>query len=617
MYELLIKKNTEWFTVDFGDDKPAMNFQANDIAELKDRQANYSMTLKLPTTPNNIRIFEFPTDVDSGSAFPYRNHECRLYSNGYELAGKGSMLILERVTDSIEVQIVGGNASFFEALASSKVADLDLGYYIRGEVGNDPRHAYAIATFTKGGASTLPSWEYFIPFVKVESILQAIGDYSGFSISNNISASIADKALSLVSLNATDFDNFQNTEVSAANQVTMYGNKPASYMPWVVETDPNGWFTVVGTDISSEFRGINYTCQTTGLLNIVMIVNGVSVYGDLPYDVMVQSVENMNTGEVITQNGYNFYSLVANMNVTIGDVIQISFYKIEESYFHDTIYEWDYRVDVRIINGDIVPRGGKVNIAPNIGFDTQLDLFKAIVQLFGMTTIVDNDNNSVRAFTLDYLYSNKNTSNTLDWSEKLHGVKTLSFASSVYAQQNRILLEKNGDDNVQDIGVFINENESLASTKDLFTIAIESGLDNNMFDLSLTNTSKTLKVANIPFFEVDIQPAFITATFKGVSKSHFVQILDDVQLNTFDGLFPYARHFTMQQCIDTYYDKLVNNMLVRDKYLEATFWLTDLEIEQIDQFKPIYLNQYGAYFYLNKVKNYISKQLTTVELIRM
>ena len=133
MYKLYIEDlNGIWKLADMGDDKPAMNYQANNIAELKDRQANYSQALKLPPTKNNCLIFGMSEQFDVVTAFPYQKHNCRLFSNDSVLAGTGSVLIIDKVTTGFDVAIISGNADLFELL-KQPMTNVDLGSIIRNE----------------------------------------------------------------------------------------------------------------------------------------------------------------------------------------------------------------------------------------------------------------------------------------------------------------------------------------------------------------------------------------------------------------------------------------------------------------------------------------------------
>jgi hypothetical protein len=45
--------------------------------------------------------------------------------------------------------------------------------------------------------------------------------------------------------------------------------------------------------------------------------------------------------------------------------------------------------------------------------------------------------------------------------------------------------------------------------------------------------------------------------------------------------------------------------------------LTPQDVQDFDPFIPVYLEKYGSYFYVNKIKNFVAGKLTKVELIRL
>jgi hypothetical protein len=73
-----------------------------------------------------------------------------------------------------------------------------------------------------------------------------------------------------------------------------------------------------------------------------------------------------------------------------------------------------------------------------------------------------------------------------------------------------------------------------------------------------------------------------------------------------------------QALINKYYRVLQNNMLIDMRLIEdAEFYLTPQDIEEFDPFVPVYIEHFGAYFYVNKIKNFVSNQLTKCDLIKI
>ena len=195
------------------------------------------------------------------------------------------------------------------------------------------------------------------------------------------------------------------------------------------------------------------------------------------------------------------------------------------------------------------------------------------------------------------LYDNK--SKKLDWSKKLNDIdKDAVFSIGSYGQTNTIKFNDNTDDTVTDSGSFTVVNEALPSSKELFTISFEAGKE-----------SVNYYTANVPIEEKSESGVI---TFKG-GKPHLVDIgLNPVTHDSWN-----ARHVKAQSLIDNFYTKLIQ-MLTNAKMLnDAELWLTDQDIEDLDQFVPVWIEKYGAFFYVNKVKNYVSGKLTKCDLVKL
>ena len=167
-YKLHIEDSAgTWRIADFGTNKPAMNYQLNNLAELKDRQIDYSRALKLPFTPINCAIFGYANEFDVVTDIPYRKLNCRLFCNDSILAGPGSYLILDQVTDNFEVQILSGNADFFEQMKAVKMSNVDFGliqHYITPVINTNVQTSslfYGVAEFSKSANHLTVQGSYF------------------------------------------------------------------------------------------------------------------------------------------------------------------------------------------------------------------------------------------------------------------------------------------------------------------------------------------------------------------------------------------------------------------------------------------------------------------------
>ena len=165
---------------------------------------------------------------------------------------------------------------------------------------------------------------------------------------------------------------------------------------------------------------------------------------------------------------------------------------------------------------------------------------------------------------------------------------------------------------MNDSGSFLVDNETLDKTKDLFTINLEAGKDRNLSGHPIANIPIETMSDNVITLSggkphiVDIYQCSITdqQTFILNTTIHVKVIL-----NT-------AIHVKVQYFIDTFYLQLTT-MLTGLKYNESYYYLTDKDIEDFDQYTPVYIQKFGHYFYVNKIVNYTNGVLTKCQLIKL
>ena len=200
---------------------------------------------------------------------------------------------------------------------------------------------------------------------------------------------------------------------------------------------------------------------------------------------------------------------------------------------------------------------------------------------------------------------------------------------SSYAQSNEIKLEDNKDNNVTDSYKFGIPDVNLQPTKLLFQIGFLAGLNQDLYDADTTNKIHTL--ANYPIWTINrgrMENGEMTETtweYNALSKPMVVHInksdymsqqvsvgysLTRVQLYT-------AYFKNLNYYVPKYYDKLINNIHKRPKILQTQILLDSLDIQSLDLFNPIWLEEHGFWFYVSKINNFQAGKITKVDLIRM
>ena len=605
MYELKIKdRQGVWHSADLlSDEVPTMNYQVNSLAELKDRQASYSQALKLPKTAKNVSIIERADVFEVDTDLPYTALECRLFSNGYVLAGKGSIIIIDKITDYIEAQILAGNADFFELLGDTDLSTIDLGSTI---VDSSTYPAIVRrANCVVGYYNELPQNRYTYFLNLFGTINQMLANL-GYTIVHNLpSLTTSNDYFNLCSRKPKE-DSLMVFSSSLGYTGTFTGSAGNAggqiYAPLQVVTSGLGTLTIGAGHIHGIYD-IIFTSNINGKIKISTLLAGtVNINSPIGHFNFIFTAVKSGNEEVSYRPDAStldlFFSNEVEIEVTKGETINFQAYAQVSSPASQSInIALDITTSITYISADEVPTGGKLYFGNNTGFDTCLDLFKTFVQTYGLTVDIDNVNKVVKAYTMQKLYDNKAIA--VDWSKKLHmGNRDLSFILDSYARTNSIKFSSKDD--IEDKGTFNVANSNLDKTKDLFSLKWESGEDVVINGLSL---------ASIPLF-----------TYKSVndtdrdiqeSKPHLVRV------TRFGNPIFIANHIKAQSLIDNYYTDLTTKMLVNAKRLEALFYLTEIDIEAFDPFTPVYISYYGAYFYVEKISNFVDGKLTKVNLIKL
>lgn len=634
MYELYIQdKNGDYQQADLGEKMPDMSYGANDIAQIENRNANVSMAIKLPKSPKNCQIFDFSHLPDSASDFPYRRHNCRLYSNGYTLAGKGSYITLVRTTDfEFETQILSGIADFLVTLKESPMSDLDLGYVIRGEgASNDIQTIPAISLYKNieddnSDKTLFLTPEYRIPVVYVKRTMEEICIQKGYELRHNL-AGLWDN----LAVNVCELKPYKDS-------VQLFIGIASNGRDWDVKANRSAF---VDDDIIYNALGnmkidnglITYECQFDGEISIDFNMKVKNTGTGNPITV-TPFIKNSNQENPFYNPKYiligsgdekNVEPFAKSVTVEKGDVIQLS---CSISYIpgSSASASVEFSYVINNIQTEVIPLGAKLYLAPNLGFETQFDYFKAILQALGLTLNINESKKIVEIYTMKKLYDNKQYA--LDWTNKLHSKdSTRDFSLKNYAQRNYIKFNENSDDDITDEGYFDISNECIEKQKDLFTIPFESGKDNIVKKLkifSLDQDMTPINVANIPLFNFSDD----NGVFQG-GKPHLLKLTPGTIISkgiNIDILF--ANHVTVQSLIDEFYIDLTSKMLKKAKMFEAYFLIDEEDVEMYNRinqqsqtsgvFVPVYLHQWGAYFYVNDIKNFQGKtKLTKVQLVRM
>lgn len=663
-YELLMKGiDGEVWSLDLPLDAPAMNYQINNLAELKDRNASYSQRISLPRTTHNEQAFQFSFVIGSGSYVPYMKFPCQLFYEGALISPAGAVLNIVEVSDtSIGIQILGATADLFDTLNNTDAKDPGTGMfllkwytdtmgqaerYLSGPEESKVLYFWLYATLQKSpyvppismeAISQVRELDKFYPHLNWYDLVTWIFDQAGYSLE-------------------TDVDPVDRAEMFLPCTYPVLADNPnapkASGTGWI-QDPPTG--TIVGV-IWQGFPGVTLSDPVAGRLmmgtgsgtfswmtlwdttitfsfswsNISAIRNG---------SVAVQVTHYKNDGTsavVLTRSWSDGSSGSASVDIPMETGEHIQVFGSLTTINSPSANQYDMRFPVSITAppvpetspGDKPQPGLTYDLLASTGFKSLGDIVKAFFQLFGLTIDVNPATKVARAYSVQEFY-NRRSSSGKNWSDKLiKGKDTkLTFRLSSYAQSNEIKLEDNKDNNVTDSYKFSIPDVNLQPTKLLFQIGFLAGLNRVLYD---EYTQRLHRLANYPIWTINrgrMENGEMTETtweYNALSKPMVVHINKSDYMGpqvsvgyTLTRVRLYTAHFkSLSYYVPKYYGKLIYNILKRPKILQTQILLDSLDIQSLDLFNPVWLEEHGFWFYVSRINNFQAGKITKVDLIRM
>lgn len=653
----------EVWSLDLPLDAPAMNYQINNLAELKDRNASYSQRISLPRTTHNEQAFQFSFEVGSGSGVPYMKFPCQLFYEGALISPAGAVLNIVDVSDtSIGVQILGATVDLFDTLNNTDAKDPGDGMFLlkwyTDTMGQTERYLSG-----PGEVKVLYFWLYatlqknpnFPPFA-MEAIRQ-VGELDKFYPHLNwydLVTWIFDRAgYSL----ETDVDPVDRAEMFLPCTYPVLADNPkaprASGIGWIRDFTvgtPAGviWKGSPGVTLSDPVAGRLTIGPKSGTFSWMTLWDttitfrfswsNISAIQKSSVAVKVTHYKNDGTSAVVLTRSWSTGSsgsASVDIQMEAGEHILVSG---TLAVITNPVSSFDMRFPVSITAppvpetspGDKPQPGLTYDLLASTGFKSLGDIVKAFVQLFGLNVDVNPATKVARAYSIQEFY-NRRSSSGKNWSDKLiKGKDTkLTFQLSSYAQSNEIKLEDNKDNNVTDSYKFSIPDVNLQPTKLLFQIGFLAGLNQKLYDAGTTNKTHTL--ANYPIWTINrgrMENGEMTETtweYNVLSKPMVVHIDKSDYMRpvvrvgyTRTQVRLYTAYFkNLNYYVPKYYDKLINNILKRPKILQVQILLDSLDIQSLDLFNPIWLEEHGFWFYVSKINNFQAGKIPKVDLIRM
>jgi hypothetical protein len=604
---------------DLDDDEViAQNKQVNDIAEMQDRQSDFTATFRVRKSRTMRALFELSGEVGAGTNLPYEQLLGRLVQDGVEVIPRGEIVLNKVDEQYYYISIYSGNLNFFKAIEGLKLGDLtlascnhtwsapvqaathasDLDYvYPLCEPSNDG----GLTPLTDTGNRVELYGGWLLPFIKVKAIWDEILSNAGYTASGDLLTDpvFLGLAMPIVSL----------TVPKGYSDGYLYSGNRRGYMliaaTSIFGTGGTGALTVIAGD--ALFGTGHYVAKFTATHKIQVKTTHVTASPTL-----YLYINGANTSEFIktwsdaTHAIYELsYAATAGMDMAVWGTAN-TYYSIDIAVTEIT--------DPQIaFNSPLEPH----YFLPDM---LQSEFIKMICNLFAQVPDAKPRTQTLRFWNYSKLYSN--TAAARDWSAYLSELADeVEFKFGDYAQRN-YLRYKDCDDVILDAGAGIMtiNDTTLPLKKDVVQLPVSTCdevltlTDAPVCQLNFNNydekTDLYVRNENIDPRLVFISQCANTKTF-GIRTSL-------VGGTSYDSVAPKKASSSeiAFSALMPYYGGLAK-MLTKTNLRRAKFNLPAYEVAGFKYDTPIYLSQYKAYFYVNKINNYVVGKLCTIELIKL
>lgn len=600
----------------------ALTRQVNDIADLQNREFDRTNSFTIPRSPSNDLVFENADLLVSDTLRPYRKLNARLRIDGYDEIRNG-VGILDGITDrGYKLVIYSGLLDFFDVIGKKTLQDLDLSAF---------DHVFNLATvadsqtnttgfiYAVGDYGNLPEITRVIPVQQqgpsffIQSIIDQIFTDAGFTKSGTVFSD--QQYLDLLIP-------FIAEEIPAAIDGTFTAQSDGSQSPF--STYP----TTLNFEDELSDPGNNYVDPSYTAPQVFAIIRFFAE-GQLEISANSVAVELfssiagiLDTQTISTSGSPQFFQLDSgDISVASGEVITV---RVTSSFTPTSTPQPDALFRNSIQGGF----GVDIDMALAMPKMKQVELIKTIANIFGLVITFDVDSPLDVGFKeFQDLYD---TNDEVDWSDKLDLGRDIDveFGEDNYAQNNHLVWIEDPENLEENLGRGTFTIDDLTLERDKDVIKIPFAASSQITKLQGAVTSKITRYTDPeasgawPLTE-SVKPRLcINRIVNKGSGAQFTfddgtstSLKDDIAVpRFFDGSD--VDELDGNTLLTEHYAGLTSS-LARFKRVEAFFFLSAEDIFNLDHFVPVYVEHFGAKFFIIKARNFIAGIPVKVELMRL
>jgi hypothetical protein len=622
----------------------AITKQAAKVGDFSKVLADGTNQISVPATSRNKAIFQNAHLVQTESGLPYSRLSAKLVQEGVETIQEG-FAIIETVDDTrYNLQVVGGNASFFILIKDKNLRDLDLKEFdhfwtnanVIGSQPNTEGFIYALmeqsqadqtpASQTLTDAPDTVHTELLLPSFFVKTLVERIFSEVGFDFVCDVqgsnqyeeltvfAASTPNRGIDLSFMNFTVECNAMYSGIGAFEFAPFQGNNTitqqgSSY--WQYTVNPFVSAYLVSDNATIHFTAAfimtnNDTVDNTGLLYIYHTNADGNATITIPFNIPV------GTSTVIIDE--TFECVINPAGDCAFDLEHIFSALVDMEVGSTMSFEFEF-----ISNNPITTSGNYYFIrgitpVPDM---SQVDFLKDFARVFQLVFDTDEVNGVVTAKRFDEI--KENIPLAIDYSAKMQeGSQQVKFTVDGYAKRN--LLQWKPDDLTGYDGqsiIFI-DNENLDYEKTVVQLS-QFAATSHIQKLSMSVPKVSLFVAGEPSNKTTDRMFVINrvALSSPLDFDRYGSILStsDVAV-AFFSIAGNTDSLDFENLKSRFYQTL-EQMLQKAVVITANFNLGIADVYSYNPFIPVYIQKFNSYFYLEKIENYLKGKLTKIKLIKL
>lgn len=279
-----------------------------------------------------------------------------------------------------------------------------------------------------------------------------------------------------------------------------------------------------------------------------------------------------------------------NVDLEEGDVVEFELRNMGKILQNRSLNVTNGVIRISQIKGDDVPYGGYFPIKKNLPDVSVVDFIKTLCVITGSTPSNSGNGDIIKIAGFD----NIKTSSALDWTSKVIASSqsnvpdNIEFTMDGYARHNLIKWKEDETVTGNYDGDILIENGRLDESRDIFELPFAAS-DYNIipiYDMTVERRTKGNgyeEYVNKREFKRGIKPRIMNIVTEDDGDIHLEFNMD------------------LQKIIDEKYGAITSS-LRNPKIIKETFALSDIDIMDFDETKPVYLAQYGAYFAVTEIQ---------------